>query len=302
VTMSLPGGRYSCARALIQRGLSCLGGYSLGKACHIVQLSISRKKILGYLNGTLVPYSESQSMVKERHAISQRPCSGSVQSKIPVATWDVLFRCVEVLVQEVEAGALPTPLSNIKRLFRAKFHFELSETALGYAKVSELLQDQRFWGLCEVKLRGHGYVMLPAAERRAQKEPVAAAVKPTSAPAEQGAYGDDHLVLPRLRRRMSSSFAEMQAATPSQCFDSTPSPCSLQGLPRLLGTRRFGLPEAMEPPAPSASKAMPPLAPALGTLTEEPAGMPAPLPGWCGVPPQEHTVSPAEHAHKVFMN
>lgn len=38
---------------------------------------------------------------------------------------------------------------------------ELSETALGYAKVSELLQDPRLGDLCRVQLRMHGYVLLP---------------------------------------------------------------------------------------------------------------------------------------------
>ena len=37
--------------------------YVCMKACHIVQLAISQKKLLGYLNGSVVPYSRSQSMV-----------------------------------------------------------------------------------------------------------------------------------------------------------------------------------------------------------------------------------------------
>jgi len=44
----------------------------------------------------------------------------------------------------------------------------LSETAFGYSKVSDLLQDQRLQDICEVQLRGHGYVVvmkMPAANR-----------------------------------------------------------------------------------------------------------------------------------------
>ena len=38
----------------------------INRLCHIVQLAISQKKILGYLNGSVVPYQRSQSMVKEQ--------------------------------------------------------------------------------------------------------------------------------------------------------------------------------------------------------------------------------------------
>jgi len=53
------------------------------------------------------------------------------------------------------------PLSNVKRLFRSRFHLELSETALGHAKLSELLQDDRLSEVCAVRLQGHGYVVVP---------------------------------------------------------------------------------------------------------------------------------------------
>jgi len=39
--MYLPGGRYSCAQVLQNRGLAFLQGRSLGQVCHIVQLAIS---------------------------------------------------------------------------------------------------------------------------------------------------------------------------------------------------------------------------------------------------------------------
>ena len=43
--MVLPGGRYSCAQALVSRGLDFLHKRSLGQVCHIVQLAISQKKL-----------------------------------------------------------------------------------------------------------------------------------------------------------------------------------------------------------------------------------------------------------------
>merc|ERR1712146_298758 len=40
VEMVLPGGRYSCAQALLARNLPFLSGRSLGQVCHVVQLAI----------------------------------------------------------------------------------------------------------------------------------------------------------------------------------------------------------------------------------------------------------------------
>jgi len=160
--MVLPGGRYSCAQVLVQRRLPFLAGRSLGQICHIVQLAISQKKLLGYLNGTVVPYGRSASMVKEKNAECQRPCLGaSSRGRSDVADWETVRSCLRSLLDGLGPGEQFLPLSNIKRLFRANFQVELSETALGYAKLSELLQDHRLQDMCEIRLRGHGYVILP---------------------------------------------------------------------------------------------------------------------------------------------
>jgi hypothetical protein len=163
--MVLPGGRYSCAQALATRRLPFLQGLSLGQVCHIVQLAISQKKLLGYLNGAVVPYRRSQSMVKEQCAANGRPSAGNARGMtMPFATWDGVRACIkEILAEQAKLSgrAAFVPLSNIKRLFRSKFHLELSETALGHAKLSELLQDDRLHDLCAVRLQGHGYVVLP---------------------------------------------------------------------------------------------------------------------------------------------
>ena len=54
------------------------------------------------------------------------------------------------------------PLSNFKRLFKQRHGVELSETALGHAKLSELLRDPRVSELCTVRLRTHGYAVCPS--------------------------------------------------------------------------------------------------------------------------------------------
>jgi len=138
-----------------------LAGCTLGQVCHIVQLSISQKKLLGYLNGMVVPYHRSLSRVKEQSAKSGLPCANTARrSKAsPLATWDMMRPCLQQLLS---ASGQPMPLSNLKRLFRVQFHVELSETALGYAKLSECLQDPRVRDLCDVKLQGQGYTIVPA--------------------------------------------------------------------------------------------------------------------------------------------
>jgi hypothetical protein len=56
------------------------------------------------------------------------------------------------------------PLSNVKRIFRSQYKTELSETALGYSKLSELLRDPYVSDLCIVELQRTGYAMIPRPE------------------------------------------------------------------------------------------------------------------------------------------
>merc|ERR1739844_482239 len=99
-------------------------------------------------------------MVKDQSAKGQRPCANTARrsKSSAFASWDMMRPCLQQLLCTV---GQPMPLSNIKRLFRAQFRIELSETALGYAKLSECLQDPRVHDLCEVKLKGHGYGIVP---------------------------------------------------------------------------------------------------------------------------------------------
>lgn len=52
-------------------------------------------------------------------------------------------------------------LANIKRIFRARYHLDLSETMLGHTKLSELLQDPRLADLCSVELWNGSYAVVP---------------------------------------------------------------------------------------------------------------------------------------------
>jgi len=159
----LPGGRYACAQALAVRGLDFFEGRSLGQICHVVQLAIAQRKVLGYCNGAVVPYSASQSMMKEHCAEQQQPTASSDAAAMPLATWEVARTYLRDIL---EAAALPdegpamVPLSNVKRLFRSRYHTELSETMLGHSRLSDLIQDERFNDLCSLELQKSGYVVV----------------------------------------------------------------------------------------------------------------------------------------------
>lgn len=171
-----PGGRYASARALAARCPPFLRGRSLGQVCHIMQLAITRRQLLGYRDGAIVPYSQSTSMRKSRCAQLKRPCAGRAAAargddeapgappaELRLACWEQTLRHVrEILENALERGQQQVPLSNIKRLFRSRYGTELSETALGHARLSDLLQDGRFRGVCTVRLQARGYVVVPA--------------------------------------------------------------------------------------------------------------------------------------------
>eukprot|EP00931_Biecheleriopsis_adriatica_P119285 TRINITY_DN94524_c0_g1_i1.p1 TRINITY_DN94524_c0_g1~~TRINITY_DN94524_c0_g1_i1.p1 ORF type:complete len:763 (-),score=140.83 TRINITY_DN94524_c0_g1_i1:164-2452(-) len=183
--MVLPGGRYSCAQALVSRGLPFLQGRTLGEVSHIVQLAISQKKILGYLNGAVVPYGRSLSMIKERCAERQKACTNTARGTgSDLADWDIVKKGIKEILDGLSPGTPSIPLSNIKRLFRSRYHVELSETALGHSKLSELLQDQRLQDVCFVRLQGHGYVVSPAGAQTMQP-PQQPPLQPPQQPPQQ---------------------------------------------------------------------------------------------------------------------
>lgn len=256
--MVLPGGRYSCAQELLARQLPFLLGRSLGQVCHIVQLAISKKKLLGYSNGAVVPYRHSQSMVKEKCAEVGRPCSntGSVSGAARVATWNNVRTSMKDILDTMPEGSEFVPLSNLKRVFRSRFNLELSETSLGYPKLSELLQDSRLGEICTVRLQGHGYVVVPlnktskdrpaislaAGIRSAGQEPLlplppALPALPAAAPAASAR---------RARPQLELSLEEEATATVGGAlagglvaYPTTPSPFNsgrARSLPKLLGS------------------------------------------------------------------
>merc|ERR1712050_469470 len=106
----LPGGRYSCAQVLMQRRLPFLVGRSLGQVCHIVQLAISQKKLLGYLRGAVVPYGRSQSKVKDQCARRQSP---EAESRSGLADWETMRLFLRETFGNLKPGVDTIPLSNM---------------------------------------------------------------------------------------------------------------------------------------------------------------------------------------------
>jgi len=160
--MYLPGGRYACARVLLGRGLPFIAGRSLGQICHIVQLALSQKRILGYREGQLVPYLHSDEWVKEQCAFHQQPiCPKGGTTSLPLASWEEARECLrQVLDSECNPDLGVVTLSNVKRLFRTRFQLELSETALGHSRLFDLLHDVRFRDVCTVQAHRNGQLLV----------------------------------------------------------------------------------------------------------------------------------------------
>jgi len=238
VGAALPGGRFACAQVLAQRRLPFFVGMSLGQICHIVQLAISQRKLLGYTNGTLVPYYRSESKKKDQSAINQHPCTGRGSRRSTVVTWDLLRSCLTQYFQTSPLRSPRVPLSNIKRVFRSQFQVELSETALGYAKLSELFQDPRLDGVCTVSQTSLGFVVAPPPGFARTSTAPAAAV---DAPRRRGAP-----VAPLSMDLIEADAGTFKEAAPSPqpprrrapSCPPTPSPSAVAGkaLPTLLGS------------------------------------------------------------------
>jgi hypothetical protein len=162
----LPGGRYACAQTLSSRSLPFFQDFTLGRICHFVQIAISTRKVLGYLNGGITSYSRSHSCMKDNAASHKESCAQpAIVSELSIASWKDARRCLkQILTESLQAGVDQVPLSNIKRICRSQFQIELSETSLGHSKLSDFLQDERLSNICTVRLLDQGYFVIPQFE------------------------------------------------------------------------------------------------------------------------------------------
>merc|ERR1719191_2339002 len=158
----LPSSRYACAHELRDRALPFFTGLTLGSLCHVVQLAVSKKNILGYSDGALVPYAMSHCLVKKQHAECMLACAPAhAEGVLPCADWGAVRACLaEIMEAALHSDEGFERLANVKRIFRSKYQLELSETLLGHTKLSELLQDARLADLCTVELRNGVYAVV----------------------------------------------------------------------------------------------------------------------------------------------
>lgn len=161
----LPGGRYACAQALVTKKLLFLKGYSLGQICHLVQLACTQRCILGYRDGGIVRYTESESYMKQVTAFTKSPLG--IQNYPVVCTWDDVCCCLRKILK-----AESIEISNLKRLFAVHFQRELSAKALGHVRLSDLLKDERLREICTLRKLGNGqHVIKAVGERSPEKWP-----------------------------------------------------------------------------------------------------------------------------------
>jgi len=162
----LPGGRYACAQALVAMRLPFLQDRSLGEVCHIVQLSLTYHRLLGYRDGQMVPFGQSVDCVRAQCAVRQQPMSAvskKAEPELPAATWGQARACMWRLLLDAGSRGRPGAVSssNIKRLFRSRFGLDLSETSLGHLRLHELLQDRRFSDIIMLEMRGSTPLVKP---------------------------------------------------------------------------------------------------------------------------------------------
>lgn len=125
--VKFPGGRYACAKELQGRHLPFLEARTLGEICHIVQLAITQKLLLGYTDGCLVPFKLSQTRKKRDSATVQQPLQS--RNNRPSATMDEVVEFMQDVMDKawIQSPASrsqkgPTiPLSNVKRMFRSQY-------------------------------------------------------------------------------------------------------------------------------------------------------------------------------------
>jgi len=109
------------------------------------------------------PYNHSEESVKEKCAACQQPFVSPTKQQEPnswpVANWEETRACLSAILRSASSPG-PEPgvitVSNVKRLFRSRFGLDLSETALGYSRLSELLQDPRLRDICTVQIQNAG--------------------------------------------------------------------------------------------------------------------------------------------------
>jgi len=108
----------------------------------------------------------------------------------------------------------------VKRLFRSLYQMELSETALGYTTLTELLCDARFHDVCTVRPQGRGHVVMLA-------EPCQAVSSEASHLPDIARGQDSTQVAPPPVANTFIHFGQSSLVVTSRCRSLPPSACCL---------------------------------------------------------------------------
>ncbi|CAE7233844.1 unnamed protein product [Symbiodinium sp. CCMP2592] len=110
---------------------------SLGRMLAFVKRANNVLNLLGKNKGRLVLYCESEDWIRRNNVLLRAPTGVEIGERY-VADQKVLCDCLHHLLVD-QQGWLG--MADIKRLFRARFGAEISETAFGCASMTELLSQ-----------------------------------------------------------------------------------------------------------------------------------------------------------------
>mmetsp|Transcript_85508 Transcript_85508/g.191127 ORF Transcript_85508/g.191127 Transcript_85508/m.191127 type:complete len:535 (-) Transcript_85508:27-1631(-) len=156
--------RYECAQ-LLQRKMPSLASRPLGEVCHIVQLAVKSKFILGYRSGQIVPYYASEDYEKFMHAECQcflSECAAETSPEQSTVTWEELGPILERLLRDLK---FDIGLSRIKDLIHSREGKVLSEAALGCTSLKNVLQDSRLEPYCWLEWNGTEIFVRPSRQQ-----------------------------------------------------------------------------------------------------------------------------------------
>eukprot|EP00404_Azadinium_spinosum_P062010 CAMPEP_0180704238 /NCGR_PEP_ID=MMETSP1038_2-20121128/7043_1 /TAXON_ID=632150 /ORGANISM="Azadinium spinosum, Strain 3D9" /LENGTH=330 /DNA_ID=CAMNT_0022736045 /DNA_START=1 /DNA_END=990 /DNA_ORIENTATION=+ len=145
--------RYECAVVLRSKMPQILAEYRLGEICHIVQLAVKVHHILGYRDGSLVPYYSSSDYEKYMNAECKRFLAECPVDQTAV-TWAELPGYLAEILNETSGGNSAIGLSIMKDFFRHKYKRELSEAALGCTTLSAVFENESLAQICRLEMRG----------------------------------------------------------------------------------------------------------------------------------------------------
>lgn len=157
-----PTSRYELARTLRAR-IPALWPLVLGEVCHMVQLAVKIRRLVGYKNGMFVPYVESDDFEKQQRASWRVP---QPSKHTVISSWQEAERAIACALNESPAGV---PLSALKQRIAKVSGLELSETVLGCTRLLHVVKDPRLAHVCNVSARGVEYFLCPA--KRARPRP-----------------------------------------------------------------------------------------------------------------------------------